>query len=123
MIPLREPEARQLETQQALWRPAGPGQDRKDQNPTNTPGAGWSSPVARQAHNLKVTGSNPVPATKSQQKPRTVTPAGLFAVQRPLSQQPSDPQNQPHDNSAKQGRGGRARNASIRWRDNASHHA
>ena len=27
------------------------------------PGAGWSSPVARQAHNLKVTGSNPVPAT------------------------------------------------------------
>ena len=39
--------------------------------------AGWSSPVARQAHNLKVTGSNPVPATPSatpsaliQQKPR-----------------------------------------------------
>jgi hypothetical protein len=28
------------------------------------PHAGWSSPVARQAHNLKVTGSNPVPATK-----------------------------------------------------------
>ena len=27
-------------------------------------GAGWSSPVARQAHNLKVTGSNPVPAPK-----------------------------------------------------------
>ncbi len=27
--------------------------------------AGWSSPVARQAHNLKVTGSNPVPATNS----------------------------------------------------------
>src|SRR5258705_13877877 len=24
--------------------------------------AGWSTPVARQAHNLKVTGSNPVPA-------------------------------------------------------------
>ena len=32
---------------------------------TGTPVAGWSSPVARQAHNLKVTGSNPVPATKS----------------------------------------------------------
>ncbi len=34
--------------------------------PTHThthPAAGWSSPVARQAHNLKVTGSNPVPAT------------------------------------------------------------
>jgi hypothetical protein len=28
-------------------------------------GAGWSSPVARQAHNLKVVGSNPTPATKS----------------------------------------------------------
>jgi hypothetical protein len=33
--------------------------------------AGWSSPVARQAHNLKVTGSNPVPATK--------TPTRLYA--------------------------------------------
>src|SRR5437764_8872308 len=29
-------------------------------DPTN---AGWSSPVARQAHNLKVVGSNPTPAT------------------------------------------------------------
>ena len=27
--------------------------------------AGWSSPVARQAHNLKVAGSNPAPATNS----------------------------------------------------------
>ena len=27
-------------------------------------GAGWSSPVARQAHNLKAAGSNPAPATK-----------------------------------------------------------
>ena len=26
--------------------------------------AGWSSPVACQAHNLKVAGSNPAPATK-----------------------------------------------------------
>ena len=32
-------------------------------NPKHT--AGWSSPVARQAHNLKVVGSNPTPATKS----------------------------------------------------------
>ena len=31
---------------------------------TNILGAGWSSPVARQAHNLKVVGSNPTPATK-----------------------------------------------------------
>ena len=31
---------------------------------SNTPfTAGWSSPVARQAHNLKVAGSNPAPAT------------------------------------------------------------
>ena len=29
-----------------------------------TTDAGWSSPVARQAHNLKVVGSNPTPATK-----------------------------------------------------------
>ena len=28
--------------------------------------AGWSSPVARQAHNLKVAGSNPAPATNPQ---------------------------------------------------------
>ena len=43
-------------------------------NPNNTPhhrtaythqDAGWSSPVARQAHNLKVTGSNPVPAIQN----------------------------------------------------------
>ena len=27
--------------------------------------AGWSSPVARQAHNLKAAGSNPAPATKN----------------------------------------------------------
>ena len=32
-------------------------------SPGYTVDAGWSSPVARQAHNLKVTGSNPVPAT------------------------------------------------------------
>ncbi len=33
------------------------------QRPHSRTVAGWSSPVARQAHNLKVTGSNPVPAT------------------------------------------------------------
>ena len=32
--------------------------------PEHILGAGWSSPVARQAHNLKVAGSNPAPATK-----------------------------------------------------------
>ncbi len=34
-----------------------PGRDR-----IPTPDAGWSSPVAREAHNLEVAGSNPVPA-------------------------------------------------------------
>src|SRR5665647_1423630 len=34
------------------------------QIPLKTTNAGWSSPVARQAHNLKVIGSNPIPATK-----------------------------------------------------------
>ena len=39
---------------------------RKPQTQTqHTIPAGWSSPVARQAHNLKVRGSNPLPATRS----------------------------------------------------------
>src|SRR3981189_3136496 len=45
--------------------------------------AGWSSPVARQAHNLKAAGSNPAPATNDP----CITPApekgGVFAVLRP----------------------------------------
>src|SRR5271156_2904306 len=41
-------------------RPSRSATDRCD--PTD---AGWSSPVARQAHNLKVVGSNPTPATTS----------------------------------------------------------
>jgi len=32
----------------------------------STNNAGWSSPVARQAHNLKAAGSNPAPATNNQ---------------------------------------------------------
>ena len=40
--------------------------------------AGWSSPVARQAHNLKVTGSNPVPAPKFRLlNPRRLCPRGF----------------------------------------------
>ncbi len=42
-------------------------------------GAGWSSPVARQAHNLKAAGSNPAPATKSK-KARMEKSSGLFDV-------------------------------------------
>src|SRR5579872_4056610 len=38
------------------------------------PSAGWSSPVARQAHNLKVIGSNPIPATNDTCKPDTTDP-------------------------------------------------
>jgi hypothetical protein len=33
--------------------------------------AGWSSPVARQAHNLKVVGSNPTPATNDTDIPKS----------------------------------------------------
>jgi hypothetical protein len=41
--------------------------------------AGWSSPVARQAHNLKVVSSNLAPATKSEEKtPANSTFAGVF---------------------------------------------
>ena len=54
-----------------------PSQFRKTSHLT----AGWSSPVARQAHNLKVTGSNPVPATKhTEQTPCRVSGRGLFCV-------------------------------------------
>ncbi len=42
--------------------------------------AGWSSPVARQAHNLKVVGSNPTPAPKSKRPRRRRR--GLFVVRR-----------------------------------------
>src|SRR5918994_6520656 len=41
--------------------------------------AGWSSPVARQAHNLKVTGSNPVPATKYTNGPPQCGPFAFAA--------------------------------------------
>ncbi|MGO6697219.1 hypothetical protein ACCS54_35560, partial [Rhizobium johnstonii] len=45
---------------------------------------GWSSPVARQAHNLKAAGSNPAPATKPSHKNNTQKPAscGLFAFKK-----------------------------------------
>jgi hypothetical protein len=53
-------------------------------------GAGWSSPVARQAHNLKVVGSNPTPATKKtleicQKTPHLVNAEwGVFCVFSPI---------------------------------------
>jgi hypothetical protein len=51
--------------------------------------AGWSSPVARQAHNLKVTGSNPVPATKLNKARRTMRRA--FCVGQSLTVAPLTP--------------------------------
>ncbi len=60
--------------------------------------AGWSSPVARQAHNLKVIGSNPIPATKF--KPRNPVIAGFcFAV---ISRCASLSSRQPLSNGRKQ---------------------
>ena len=40
--------------------------------------AGWSSPVARQAHNLKAAGSNPAPATNRTKQTKSPT-RGFFA--------------------------------------------
>ena len=61
-----------------------------------TPDAGWSSPVARQAHNLKVTGSNPVPATTFTERnivlSNAAPPRAAFAFgarRRPSPPQPS----------------------------------
>ena len=46
-------------------------------------GAGWSSPVARQAHNLKVVGSNPTPATNNNIYKHTISASrGAFCVMR-----------------------------------------
>ena len=42
--------------------------------------AGWSSPVARQAHNLKVIGSNPIPATTETDTPRSESCGSLALV-------------------------------------------
>ena len=50
--------------------------------------AGWSSPVARQAHNLKVTGSNPVPATKSSLI--ALMSEMLFALQPSVARRPAN---------------------------------
>ena len=41
-------------------------------NPVRGRDAGWSSLVARQAHNLKVVGSNPTPATKKPRYPNWI---------------------------------------------------
>src|SRR3546814_2393602 len=53
--------------------------------------AGWSSPVARQAHNLKVVGSNPTPATNK--KPASLWDRGLFCS--PSAWRPKRPADRP----------------------------
>ena len=56
--------------------------------------AGWSSPVARQAHNLKAAGSNPAPATKNlQHGSKTCAPpaSGALDVQTAGQQQVNAP--------------------------------
>jgi hypothetical protein len=40
--------------------------------------AGWSSPVAREAHNLEVAGSNPVPAIFEEAPDRETAISGVF---------------------------------------------
>jgi hypothetical protein len=56
--------------------PTGPRRNQTRRKPRRHPDAGWSSPVARQAHNLKVAGSNPAPATRHK-KPPAIT-GGFF---------------------------------------------
>jgi hypothetical protein len=47
--------------------------------------AGWSSPVARQAHNLKVIGSNPIPATKLVKNPGNLNGLPGFILELKLT--------------------------------------
>ena len=47
--------------------------------------AGWSSQAARRAHNPKVVGSNPAPATKKSQR----TPLAFFVCERVLHPPPA----------------------------------
>ena len=53
--------------------------------------AGWSSPVARQAHNLKVVGSNPTPATNY--RPLRAWLAGVYCFSTPTWQPHANPCN------------------------------
>ncbi len=60
--------------------------------------AGWSSPVARQAHNLKAAGSNPAPATNTPNRqqhpphqPRGESPRDTNAFARPRGARRSTP--------------------------------
>ena len=58
--------------------------------------AGWSSPVARQAHNLKVAGSNPAPATSFTCTSRSASTRPLAGVSCVLAQRQDRRQIAPH---------------------------
>src|SRR5690348_12545391 len=53
--------------------------------------AGWSSPVARQAHNLKVRGSNPLPATSLTERAASTTEAAFLLLEPTCNRAPSSP--------------------------------
>ena len=81
--PLRSPD--RPTTGNSSSRPAAnssPPHDPSSGSHHNLPSAGWSSPVARQAHNLKAAGSNPAPATNisAPKKAPSVPTAGAFCV-------------------------------------------
>jgi hypothetical protein len=69
---------------QETARPNGRPQRNSREESRNGIIAGWSSPVARQAHNLKVVGSNPTPATTAIEKGPPVW-AALFVCRRQIA--------------------------------------
>ena len=64
-------------------RPKAPHSPLANPHSPNHSDAGWSSPVARQAHNLKAAGSNPAPATKSKKAPRIKMQGAFSRFKRP----------------------------------------
>ena len=94
----------------------------------NTQIAGWSSPVARQAHNLKVRGSNPLPATtfterrepssNNNRRKAVLLSVGL-AASDPSATSPPSPRSRPAARSQRRPRAdepSRARSAGAGWR-------
>ena len=82
-----------------------PGDPLPGGSPGDLVAAGWSSPVARQAHNLKVTGSNPVPASilictpniprTSRESPGITTPWATGPVPAPAPSSAAPPDEPP----------------------------
>jgi hypothetical protein len=78
--PPAEPNARTSSQRQSpQQKPQTRGRANKAPKPTPLP-AGWSSPVARQAHNLKVAGSNPAPATKQTPSTQRVDGVSVYSL-------------------------------------------